>query len=39
MEAVLEDLSFEDRKKAERMVADVADAVVKMEKENDFGNA
>lgn len=38
VEVVLEDLSFKDQEEAGCVVADVADAVVKMEKDNDFGN-
>lgn len=39
LELVLEDLDTEDRRKAERAVADVAEAVVQLEKENDFCDA
>lgn len=39
VEIILEDLDIEDRQKAEHVVVDVAEAVVQLEKENDFGNA
>lgn len=39
MEIILEDLDVEARRKAEHAVADVAEAVMQLEKEGDFGNA